>query len=81
MKMGQFMKVLTSAGVALALSFLFYDQQDLSGESYRGQPAETVVFPPGPAGTVHDPYGGGVPQAERGFMKYGGAGIGGGRVY
>ena len=66
MKMGQFMKVLTSAGVALALSFLFYDQQDLSGESYRA---------------VHDPFEGGVPQAERGFMKYGGAGIGGGRVY
>jgi len=37
MKMGQFMKVLTSAGVALALSFLFYGQQDLSGESYRGR--------------------------------------------
>jgi len=27
--MGQFMKVLTSAGVALGLSFLFYDQRDL----------------------------------------------------
>ena len=43
MKMGQFMKVLTSAGVALALSFLFYDQQDLSGESYRGQPARGTM--------------------------------------
>ena len=37
------MKVLTSAGVALALSFLFYDQQDLSGESYSGQPARGTM--------------------------------------
>jgi len=33
--MVQFTKVLTSAGVALALSFLFYAQRDVSGESYR----------------------------------------------
>jgi len=35
--MGQFMRLATSLGVALAVSFLFYDQRDLSeGAQYGG---------------------------------------------
>jgi len=65
--MGQFMKVLTSAGVALALSFGFYDQKDVSRESYRGQVASPEA-----------PKGGGIGE-ERAFLSYG-AGFGGGRL-
>ena len=38
------MKVLTSVGVALALSFGFYDQKDVSSESYVGGGQEEAAF-------------------------------------
>ena len=48
--MVQFMKIAMSAGVALALSFLFYDRRDLSAgrELFRGRygiqgPSETAA--------------------------------------
>ena len=71
------MKIATSAGVALALSFLFYDQRDLA-EGVVGQREEVFVASGGRQ--AQDPFGGGGERTEKGFLQYGGAGIGGGRL-
>ena len=67
------MKFATSAGVALGLSFLFYDQRDVGEESYRGQPARMQASPEAPQ------IGGGTGGEERSFLSYG-AGFGGGKL-
>ena len=59
------MKFATSAGVALGLSFLFYDQRDV-GEGVVGQREEVVALT-------------GEERAERSFLSYG-AGYGGGKL-
>ena len=59
--MGQFMKVLTSAGVALGLSFLFYDQRDLAQPGGGQREAYDLTRPGWQAemakrGTGYQPY-------------------------